>query len=179
MKSLLLALPLCLGAAVAVANPPASPYAGQERRDIKSLSETEIADYLSGQGMGLAKAAELNRYPGPRHVLDLADRLRLTESQRKAIEDVFASMRTQATALGKNIVNEEQTLNRLFAQGGITYQQLKQRVDEIARLQGDLRYAHLRAHLATRGLLTPQQLQQYDTLRGYKHHGGASSPHAH
>ena len=35
----------------------ASPYAGQESREIKSLTGDEIAGYLSGKGMGLAKAA--------------------------------------------------------------------------------------------------------------------------
>jgi hypothetical protein len=40
-----------------------SPYVGQEFREIKALSPQEISDYLSGKGMGLAKAAELNGYP--------------------------------------------------------------------------------------------------------------------
>ena len=40
----------------------ASPYAGQERRAIKALSEEEIRDLLEARGMGLAKAAELNSY---------------------------------------------------------------------------------------------------------------------
>jgi hypothetical protein len=44
-----------------------SPYVGQEYREIKALSTQEISDYISGRGMGLAKAAELNGYPGPAH----------------------------------------------------------------------------------------------------------------
>src|SRR5262245_46650234 len=43
----------------------ASPYAGQEQRAIKALSDEEIRDLLEARGMGLAKAAELNPYPGP------------------------------------------------------------------------------------------------------------------
>jgi len=50
-----------------------SPYAGQENRTIKALSQGEIKNFLSGAGMGFAKAAELNHYPGPKHVLELAD----------------------------------------------------------------------------------------------------------
>jgi hypothetical protein len=38
-------------------DPPVSPYAGQETRDIKSLSPEEVDAYLSGKGLGLAKAA--------------------------------------------------------------------------------------------------------------------------
>ena len=57
-----------------------SPYAGQEARDIKALSLEEIADLAAGRGMGLALAAELNGYPGPRHVLDLAPELGLEDA---------------------------------------------------------------------------------------------------
>jgi hypothetical protein len=42
-----------------------SPYVGQEFREIKALSPQEISDYLSGKGLGLAKAAELKWLPKP------------------------------------------------------------------------------------------------------------------
>src|SRR5256886_16049718 len=61
----------------------ASPYAGQETREIKALSRDEINSYLSGDGIGFAKAAELNHYPGPKHILQLADQLLLSEEQRR------------------------------------------------------------------------------------------------
>src|ERR1700731_1837605 len=92
--SLLLASP---GAAMAQGP---SPYAGQERRPIKALSETEMRDLAEGRGMGLAKAAELNSYPGPMHVLELADRLGLSEAQRAASEALIPPMRQKAVALG-------------------------------------------------------------------------------
>ena len=38
-----------------------SPYAGQQQRTIKALSDQEIGDLLEGRGMGLAKAAESTR----------------------------------------------------------------------------------------------------------------------
>ena len=47
-----------------MATPP-SPYAGQESRAIKALSDSEIDDLANGRGMGLAKAGELNGYPSP------------------------------------------------------------------------------------------------------------------
>lgn len=46
---------------------PANPYAGQETREIKVLSPKEVDDLGQGRGTGLAKAAELNRYPGLLH----------------------------------------------------------------------------------------------------------------
>ena len=38
---------------------------------------------------------------------------------------------------------------------------------EIATLRGELRLAHLRAHLAMKTILTPEQIEAYDRLRGY------------
>jgi hypothetical protein len=58
-----------------------SPYAGQERRSIKALSDNEVRDLAEGRGMGLARAAELNSFPGPMHVLELANELGLSEAQ--------------------------------------------------------------------------------------------------
>jgi hypothetical protein len=52
----------------------AQPYAGQQSRAIKALSQDEVRQYLEGAGLGYAKAAELNRYPGPMHVLELQAR---------------------------------------------------------------------------------------------------------
>src|SRR5258705_1471679 len=59
-----------------------APYAGKEQRAIKALSDDEVKQYSAGAGMGHAKAAELNRYPGPMHVLELADTLELSSEQR-------------------------------------------------------------------------------------------------
>ena len=58
-----------------------SPYAGQQTREIKALSAQEIDDLLNARGMALAKAAELNGYPGPRHSLELADKLGFSPEQ--------------------------------------------------------------------------------------------------
>lgn len=60
-----------LAAAGAVAA-PTSTCSGHETRDIKALSSDEVAALLAGKGMGYAKAAELNGYPGPAHVLEHA-----------------------------------------------------------------------------------------------------------
>ena len=49
------------------------PYAGMQARAIKALSAEQIADLKAGRGLSLALAAELNGYPGPRHVLELVE----------------------------------------------------------------------------------------------------------
>ena len=127
--------------------------------------------------MGFAKAAELNHYPGPRHVLDLADQLQLSGEQRKRTQAIFESMKSQAMSLGKQLVETEQLLDSRFAEGTISDAELEQLVTEISVIQGKLRAAHLRAHLAQRVVLTPDQLRIYDALRGYQQ-PGADDPHA-
>lgn len=158
-------------------------YAGEERREIKSLSAEEVEQLLNGQGMGLAKAAELNSYPGPRHVLELAAELRLSAEQRAQTQAAFDRMRDEAVRLGRLIVERERALDAMFAKGEIDAGKLRAATSEIARLQGELRAAHLAAHLETRRLLSPQQITKYDELRGYaaghKKAGAGGGGHGH
>ena len=154
----------------------ASPYAGEEGRDIKALSAEDVNAYLTGQGMGFAKAAELNGYAGPKHVLELAGELELTAEQRARSQALFASMQTKAVALGRQLVDEERKLDRLFAGASITERSLQESVARIGALQSDVRAAHLEAHLEQAKILTPEQRARYLHLRGY-HASGAHHPH--
>jgi Spy/CpxP family protein refolding chaperone len=150
------------------------PYAGLQSREIKALSGEEMSDLRAGRGMGLALAAELNGYPGPRHVLDLASQLSLSDEQRARIQQMFDSMREEAIPLGKQLVAAEKDLNRAFAERTINPERLQAMTAAIAEKQGELRNSHLKYHLATAALLNPDQLRRYGELRGYA--GGASSP---
>jgi Spy/CpxP family protein refolding chaperone len=154
----------------------ASPYAGEEGREIKALSAADVDAYLTGQGMGFAKAAELNGYAGPKHVLELASELDLTAEQRTRTQALFASMQTKAIALGRQLVDEERKLDRLFASTGITQDSLQQSVARIGELQADVRAAHLEAHLEQAKILTSEQRAHYLRLRGY-HASGAHHAH--
>jgi hypothetical protein len=145
----------------------ASPYGGQELRAIKALSDEEIRDLLEARGMGLAKAAELNSYPGPLHVLQLAKELELSEGQRTATDSLYAKMRERALLLGWQIIEAEGVLNQAFEEGRIDPAILRSQVIAIGMLRGELRVVHLETHLAQRMLLTAKQIAQYDVLRGY------------
>ncbi len=158
---------------------PASPYAGQQDRRIKALSEQDIAGLLAGKGMGFAKPAELNSYPGPLHVLELADPLQLDAAQRGRVERIFAAMKARAGELGKNIVEKERALDGLFATRAITAETLRTLTAEIAQLTGRLRAVHLAAHLELTGVLSRHQVVRYDQLRGYGGGGGQMDHGAH
>jgi Spy/CpxP family protein refolding chaperone len=144
-----------------------SPYAGQEGRDIKSLSPAGQVDLAAGRGMALAKAAELNGYPGPLHVLQHAEALRLTPDQRAETPALFDRMNDRARALGAALIEAERDLDRAFGEGRIDSAILRDKLGAISRLQGELRFAHLDAHLAQHAILSADQVQRYNRLRGY------------
>jgi Spy/CpxP family protein refolding chaperone len=120
--------------------------------------------------MGLALAAELNGYPGPLHVLEFATPLGLSDDQRAKVTALFDAMKQEAVALGERLIAAETMLDRQFADKTVTPSGLGEATRDIALLQGELRLAHLKYHLATLELLTPEQAQRYSALRGYGHH---------
>ena len=117
--------------------------------------------------MGLALAAELNGYPGPSHVLELADKLELTADQRSSVKALFDSMKAEALPLGSKLIAQEADLDRQFASHTVTPESLKASTAAVAVTQGELREAHLKYHLSTAALLSPDQMQRYAQLRGY------------
>jgi hypothetical protein len=129
--------------------------------------------------MSFAKAAELNHYPGPKHVLELADELQLSVEQRRRSQMIFDEMKAKAVSLGKQLVETEQLLDSRFAAANILDAELLQLVTEISVLHGKLRAVHLQAHLAERAVLSADQLRRYDALRGYQGPGTHGQHHGH
>ena len=149
-----------------------SPYAGQEARQIKALSPKDIDGLLSGSGTpfgGMAKAAELNGYPGPRHVLDavVAKEFKISVKQIDNIESLYQSMRSEAIGIGKEIIELETTVDKAFSERTMTGELLQENVFKSEQLRGRLRVVHLETHLAMVDILTPDQVKEYNKLRGY------------
>jgi Spy/CpxP family protein refolding chaperone len=172
MNRSILAAALILTATAANAQ---TPYAGMQTRPIKALSEQQVADLGAGRGMGLALAAELNGYPGPSHVLELADKLELTADQRASIQRLFDSMKAEALPLGSKLIEQEADLDKQFASRTVTPESLKASTAAVAVTQGELRETHLKYHLSTAAVLSRGQMQRYAELRGY----GDQSMHHH
>ena len=145
-----------------------SPYAGEEANSIKSLSAAEITALRAGRGMGFAKLAELNGYPGPRHVLELAAELELSDAQRADSEALFADMQAAAVRLGEELIVAEALLDKAFADGSIDRVSLESRLLEIGAIRARLRYVHMAAHLQQASLLSEAQRAAYNVLRGYR-----------
>ena len=172
-----------LTAAFAAALIPASasdqPYAGLETRDIKALSQERIDGLLNGNGLSYALAAELNGLPGPRHVLDMADRLDLDSGQIAGIEAIFAEMNAEARKLGAELIAAEAQLDKAFASGSATAENVSELTAEIAAIEAHLRAAHLNAHLKTDPLLNRHQKHVYALERGYAGENAGHGTHSH
>ena len=158
---------ILLMAMYSLVNASPAPYTGQQQREIKALSDKEIKGLLAGSGMGMVKAAELNHYPGPLHVLELAEKLKLSDKQLQQTKKLFNDMKQQAIVQGKKLVKAERKLDKLFATEKVTAIKLRQQLLAISNLQAELRYTHLVSHLKQRAILTKHQIMQYDKLRGY------------
>lgn len=168
------ALLLAISAAVAQ-----TPYAGMQIRSIKALSDQPIADFRAGRGMGLALAAELNGYPGPSHLLELADKIGLSDAQRSSARNMFEAMKAETIPIGERLIAQEAVLDKLFADHLITTEKLGAATAEIGVTQAELRATHLKYHLSTVAMLEPSQIQQYSTLRGYGNSGSQEHHHHH
>ena len=153
------------------------PYQGLELRDIKALSPEEIAALEAGQGFSQALSAELNGFPGPRHVIDLAGDLDLTPGQRASVEGLFRDMQAEAIEAGRTVLAEEAQLEEAFRGGRLSEDELAAMAEEIGRQRGVLRGIHLKYHLRTRALLSPHQVSLYNAARGYAGHGGNGGHH--
>jgi Spy/CpxP family protein refolding chaperone len=140
-----------------------NPYAGT----FAGLTDAQRAQYLNGEGMGFAKPAEMNHYPGPRHVLQNAERIKLSPEQLVATQKLFDDVQAKAKALGKQIVDREDELLRIFSSQTADEGRVKELTAEIGNFQGELRAAHLTAHLKERSLLSPEQVRVYDEARDY------------
>ncbi len=158
---------LILALAGGCSNANRSPYAGQESQTVKSLSDTEIKNLPLGAGVGYAKLAELNGFPGPKHVLELADELDLSKKQRALTKNLFEDMQRRARTLGAELVDTEKALDRMFNADGVDSTAALIAMKRAAELEAQIRWTHVSAHLVQNDILSPEQRLAYVRLRGY------------
>jgi hypothetical protein len=101
----------------------------------------------------------------------------LSPEQVQTVQRMFEDMARETQRFGNMILSEERALERKFRKGTINEDDLHAGVARIAALQGELRAVHLRTHLETRSVLSEQQIQHYNRLRGYA--PGSTQEHEH
>lgn len=179
MKIILLSLVLVsVAAGPALSQYTHQPYAGQQERAIKALDPTRIDGLRNGAGLGYAKAAELNGWPGPLHALELREALDLSSDQIATMEHLRRKMLAEAQPLGRELIAAERALDDLFAADQADPAAIDTVIAQAAEIEGRLRAVHLRTHIEAKPVLSRHQLVRYAKLRGYTHgaqhkgHGG-------
>lgn len=166
-------------ASFAVAQGNHRPYEGFEAREITSLSEQDIEALRKGSGWGLALPAELNGFPGPAHVLELAQELNLSDNQKQDVTAIYDAMLIDAISAGEALINAELQLDEGFKSSRLNAGKLRQLIDDAEAARADLRYVHLSRHLMTVEILDADQVAAYAELRGYTSNPCASVPEGH
>src|SRR5713226_3062585 len=113
-----------------------SPYATLPGTGATGLLPQEVEGLTKGEGMALAMAAELNGYPGPRHLLDAAaaGQLDLRPDQHEALQRLYDGMLAEAKAKGQEILRAEEELALRFRHGRIDETGLREILGQIGQL---------------------------------------------
>ena len=171
MKTRLAQLTLCVACVCTTLSTATTaqeaPYAGQQYREVSSFSDSDIEDLFAGAGWGLAKPAELNGWPGPAHVIELADELNLSLEQREKVEKIFGAMNAAAREAGADLIAAETALDHAFESGQIDDERLLQLLTASEVVRTRLRMFHLSAHLKVGPILNMHQKMLYEQARGY------------
>src|SRR4051812_9466903 len=142
-----------------------APGADAPHRRMQAMQEESDRVVAQGLGAGMAFAADQNGYPGPRHVLELKDRLRLTPEQEARVTALETAMFADARPKSARLLDAEARLRRLFADGAADDARVRAAVADAERARADVRLVHLLAHLETRAILTDAQRRLYHDAR--------------
>src|SRR5262249_1662304 len=124
--------------------------------------ESVVAD---GRGFGLAFVADQEGYPGPLHVLELKDRLRLHPDQERAMHRMMDAMFAESKPAAARLLAAERRLRSLFATATADEPSVRAAVADVERAHTELRLAHLLTHLTPRDQLTQEQARLYHAAR--------------
>ena len=140
--------------------------AGAEGHQMAQAWATEFEKVVGeGRGFGLAFAADQNGYPGPMHVLELRDRLKLTADQEAKARDLMHAMFAESRPKSVRLLEAKAKLRRLFAERAADEATVRAAVAEVERARSEVRLVHLLAHLKTRDLLSEDQRRLYHEAR--------------
>ena len=134
---------------------------------VATLTDEEVGALRQGEGMGLARAAELNHFPGPKHLLELVSELDLSGDQVRRIQAIHDSMKSRAVSKGEDIIMAENRLADLFASGEPSAREVRRMTGHLGAMRGQLQAIHLLAHIEATRELSAGQIRQYDRLRGH------------
>jgi Spy/CpxP family protein refolding chaperone len=105
--------------------------------------------------------------PGPAHLLELRDKIPLTQDQVAKTEALFDEMRKAAIPTGERLIAAEIALEAALSKGAVDEAGLRRLLTEAESARTALRFIHLSQHLKTVRYLEAEQIKRYNILRGY------------
>lgn len=147
----------------------AGPAADAHHTVVQTYEKAFEQNVAEGRGFGMAFAADQNGYPGPLHVLELKDRLKLTADQEAKMQAMLGAMFAESKPRSARLLESEAKLRQLFASGRADEAAVKAAVADVEKARADVRLVHLLAHLKTREILTEEQRRLYHEARWGEH----------
>lgn len=147
----------------------AGPGAIPHHTLVQTYEKAFEQNVAEGRGFGMAFAADQNGYPGPLHVLELKDRLKLTTDQEAKMQAMLAAMFAESKPKSARLLESEAKLRQLFASGRADEAAVKAAVADVEKARTEVRLVHLLAHLKTREVLTEEQRRLYHEARWGEH----------
>src|SRR5437762_14385524 len=86
-----------------------------------------------GRGFGLAFAADQNGYPGPMHIVELRDRLKLTADQEAKVQELTHAMFAESRPKSARLLEADARLRHLFVEHAADEATVRAAVAEVER----------------------------------------------
>lgn len=134
---------------------------------LSQLSDAQARAYLAGHEYGLGRSAAVHHFPSPVTVLTLTPQLVLFQDQSDPVKAIVERTRAKVVELGRQLVDQETKIDHALEAEEPDQAALEVMIRESARLQGELRLAHIKAHVDTKKLLRPDQLTRYGAMSGH------------
>lgn len=99
------------------------------------------------------------------------EKLKLTDTQRKAMDDIYQQHRIKLVDLHATLEKEELTMEPLIRADQPDEGKILAQIDKIAQARAELEKANARMLLGLRRQLTPEQWKQMEAERGARHRG--------
>jgi hypothetical protein len=133
---------------------------------LKTLSDVQYNALINGDDIyGMSLAAELNHYPLPDKVIKLKREINLSPIQVTKISALAKELHRKKLEMGLIIINNEKTIDSLFRTNKLDNGTLIFYANRYGLYQGELRNAILQACLATKYLLSQQQVNKFEALQ--------------
>jgi Spy/CpxP family protein refolding chaperone len=151
------------------AMPPAVPGGPSAHMLAETCAAAFEKNIATGRGFGMAFAADQNGYPGPLHILELKDRLKLTAEQEAKAQAMMAAVLAESRPKSARLLEAGAKLRQLFASGQADEAAVRAAVAEVEKARTEVRLVHLMTHLKARELLTDEQRRLYHEARWSAH----------